>query len=154
MGAGGLLRRGDTWAGLLCLAIGLGTVFEARRYTIGSLGEMGPGFYPAVLGTLLAGIGVLIAATGGGTAHVDPLHDVPAGAEWRGRICIVAGIVLFIALAEHTGLVAATFACVFTAAMGDRGATPAGSAVLAAAITLFGAALFRGLLGINLPLWP
>jgi hypothetical protein len=38
--------------------------------------------------------------------------------------------------------------------MGDRGATPAGSAVLAAAITLFGAALFRGLLGINLPLWP
>ena len=148
------MRRTDTWAGLLCVAIGLLTLFEANRYSIGSLGDMGPGFYPAVLGLLLVVVGVLIVLAGGGAHIEDALHGFPEGAEWRGRLCIVAGIALFILLAEPAGLVAATFACVFTAAMGDRKATIAASAALAVAITLFGAVLFRGLLGVSLPLWP
>ncbi len=149
-----MLRRSDTWAGLLCLAIGLLTLWEANRYSIGTLGHMGPGFYPAVLGTLLAIVGALIVLTGGPAVDVDPLHAVPEGAEWRGRLCIIGGIVLFILLAENLGLIAATFACVFVAAMGDRKATIPASLALACAITVFGALLFRGLLGVNLPLWP
>jgi putative Ca2+/H+ antiporter (TMEM165/GDT1 family) len=151
----GRMRRGDTWAGLLCIAIGLLTVWEANRYTIGSLGQMGPGFYPAVLGVLMAGIGVLIALTGGAeVVESDPLHAMPEGAEWRGRLCIVGGIVLFILCAERLGMVVATFLCVFVAALGDRQATLLTSAALAAGITTFGTLLFHVLLGVSLPLWP
>jgi hypothetical protein len=148
------MRRTNSWAGLLCVAIALLTLWEAKRYTIGSLGEMGPGYYPAILGGLLAVVGLLIALTGGDAAAEDPLHAMPVGVEWRGRLCIIAGVALFILFAEHLGMVAATFSCVFVAAMGDRQARVAGSAVLAGGVTLFGTLLFRGLLGVSLPLWP
>ncbi len=149
-----MLRRVDTWAGLLCLVIGLGVLWQAESYSIGTLGQMGLGFYPAVLGVLLAGIGVAITFTGTDTIEADPLHAMPAGTEWRGRLCIVAGVALFILGAEHLGMVVATFACVFVAALGDRTATLLGSLLLAGGITLFGAVLFHGLLNVSLPLWP
>ena len=79
-----MIRRADTWAGALCIAIGLGVLWEANRYSIGTLGQMGPGFYPAVLGVLLAVVGALIALAGGEAVEEDPLHAMPAGAEWRG----------------------------------------------------------------------
>jgi putative Ca2+/H+ antiporter (TMEM165/GDT1 family) len=149
-----MMRRVDTWAGVLCLVIGLLVLWQAESYSIGTLGQMGPGFYPAVLGTLLAVIGVLIAVTGTDAVEEDPLHAMPAGAEWRGRLCIVAGIGLFILFAERLGMVIATFACVFVAALGDRTATLLGSLILAAGITTFGAVLFHSLLNVSLPLWP
>ncbi len=149
-----MIRRVDTWAGILCLVIGLLTLWQAVTYSIGTLGDMGPGFYPAVLGVLLAITGALIALTGSDTVEEDPLHAVPLGADWRGRLCIVAGIVVFIAAAERLGMVIATFGCVFIAALGDRSATLRSSALLAAGISAFGAVLFHVLLGIALPLWP
>jgi putative Ca2+/H+ antiporter (TMEM165/GDT1 family) len=148
------LRQVDFWAGLLCLAIGLGTLWLANDYSIGTLGAMGPGFYPAMLGALLAMVGVMIAATGAEAAEPDPLHAVPAGPEWRGRLCILAGVGLFILSAERLGMVVATFACVFVAALGDRKGTLRTSLALAGGITLFGTLLFHTLLGVSLPLWP
>ncbi len=149
-----MMRRVDTWAGALCLGIGLLTLWQANLDSMGTLGAMGPGFYPAILGAMLAVVGVLIAANGGEAAEEDPLHAMPKGAEWRGRLCIVAGIALFILCAGRLGMVIATFGCVFVAALGDRQATWRGSATLAAGITVFGAVLFHVLLGVSLPLWP
>ncbi len=148
------MRRVDTWAGILCLAIGLLTIWQAETYSIGTLRRIGPGLYPAMLGVSLALIGVLIALTGSDVVEHDPLHAMPEGPEWRGRLCITGGVVLFILLTEHTGMVISTFCCVFVAAMGDRTATVLRSAALAATITIFGAVLFRVMLGVSLPLWP
>lgn len=149
-----MIRRVDTWAGALCIAIGLAVLWEANRYTIGTLGEMGPGFYPAALGVLLAVTGALIVLAGGEAEAEDPLHAMPTRPEWRGRICIVTAILFFIATAERLGMVLATFGCVLIAALGDRSATWRGSIVLACGIAAFGALLFHTMLGISLPLWP
>ena len=46
-------RQRDLVSGALCIAAGIGVLIEARKDTIGSLDQSGPGFYPAVLGTLL-----------------------------------------------------------------------------------------------------
>ena len=147
-------RQSELWPGLLCIGIGGLTLFEANRYSIGTLGNMGPGFYPAVLGGLMSLVGVLIIVAGSARTAEDPLHAMPAGAEWRGRLCIVAGVVLFIACAQTLGLVIATFACVFVAALGDRKATLRSALLLATGVTVFGVTLFAELLGVNLPVWP
>lgn len=149
-----MLRRVDSWAGLLCVLVGIVTLWEANSYSIGTLGEMGPGFYPAVLGTLLAAIGCAIAWSGAETVADDPLHAFPAGPEWRGRICIVAAIVVFIAASTRLGMVITTFAAVFIAALGDRLSTWRASLVLASGLSVFGAVLFHTLLGVALPVWP
>jgi hypothetical protein len=160
-------RRRDALSGIICIVVGLGAVLEASRYTIGSLSRMGPGFYPAVLGALLALVGVMI--TGAALAFApapddaDPLlAGVPGLAgglepasrpDWRGWFCIIAGGVLFIVFASLTGLASAIFACVFVAALGDRTASLRGSLVLALCMTLFGTVLFGYLLRIAMPLW-
>jgi hypothetical protein len=147
-------RRRDYIAGALCSALGVGTVTEASRYSIGTLGAMGPGFYPAVLGAILAVTGVLIAANASDHETADPLHAVTERVDWRGVVCIISAVALFIVLVENAGLLAATFVAVLVAALGDRQATLRGSAALAAGIALFGAILFRWLLSVDLPLWP
>jgi hypothetical protein len=160
-------------SGIICIVVGLGAVLEASRYTIGSLSHMGPGFYPAVLGALLALVGVMI--TGAALAFApapddaDPLlagipalagglqppggPDLAGGPDWRGWFCIIAGGVLFIVFASLTGLASAIFACVFVAALGDRTTSLRGSLVLALCMTLFGTVLFGYLLRIAMPLW-
>jgi hypothetical protein len=153
-------RRRDLLAGLICMMAGMGVVLEASRYGIGSLGQLGSGFYPAGLGGLLALIGALITAGAfsktAGEDDVDPLLDGAAdlrGPDWRGWSCIIAGVVLFIVCAWATGLASAIFACVFVSALGDRSGSWKGSLILALVMTTFGTVLFGYFLRINMPLW-
>ena len=55
-------KRRDLYAGGLVFLIGSGAAIIGSKYTIGSLTKMGPGFFPAALGVVLAIMGVLAAA--------------------------------------------------------------------------------------------
>jgi putative Ca2+/H+ antiporter (TMEM165/GDT1 family) len=148
-------RQRDLVSGALCIAAGIGVLIEARKDTIGSLDRLGPGFYPALLGTLLTLVGLMIAATAltTGTRDEDTIHDAPTTPDWRGCACIVGGVIAFVVFAWLTGLVLAIFACVFIGALGDRTATLRGSLLLASGMAVSGTVLFGYLLGINMPLW-
>ena len=50
------------------------------------------------------------------------------------------------------GLLPATFACVFVAALGDRDTTLKGAAILSASVTVFGILLFSYLLKVSMPI--
>jgi hypothetical protein len=54
----------DILGGALLVAFGLGVGFYAQRYNIGTLTRMGPGFFPAALGFLLALLGLAILLPG------------------------------------------------------------------------------------------
>jgi hypothetical protein len=147
-------KRRDILSGLLCLAAGLGALVEARSYSIGSLSQLGPGFYPAILGGLLALVGVLITVSAfAGTAASEPDEALPDAPDWRGWFCITAGVLAFIGLAWVSGLAPAIFGAVLVAALGDRGATLRGGLLLALGMAIVGTILFGYLLGINMPLW-
>ena len=149
---GTLLKKRDFYAGGLMTLLGAAVTLDSLSYTIGTLTHMGPGMFPLMLGITLTLIGVLIL----GAAMATPLGEderiLPKEKEWRGWGCILAGPVLFIILGEFFGLVAATFACVFVPALGDRTATLKGSAILAAGVTFFGVLLFSYVLKIPFPL--
>ncbi|MGP1664418.1 MAG: tripartite tricarboxylate transporter TctB family protein, partial [Rhodanobacter sp.] len=52
------IRNGtDFWAGLIFIGFGLGFVLTASNYSMGSAARMGPGYFPTVLGGLLALLG-------------------------------------------------------------------------------------------------
>jgi putative Ca2+/H+ antiporter (TMEM165/GDT1 family) len=147
-------HRRDYYAGALMVLVGGGAAYIGSHYQMGSLTSMGPGYLPTALGVILAIIGIIIA----GSAAFMP--DAPATAEapmpppdWRGWICITAAALLFVGLARYVGLVAATFACVFIAAMGDRENSWKEAAALAAGITVFGGGLFVYILHVQIPLF-
>ena len=150
----------DRLAGALLVATGAAAVFAGVGYGMGTLRAMGSGFYPVVLGVLLALIGaVLLASTRDARAQgaveppVETAHLAGPVVQWRGWLCIVGGALAFAVLGEHGGLVPASFVSVFVAAMGDRRNTWRSAAALAAAMTALGVAVFHYGLHMLLPLF-
>jgi putative tricarboxylic transport membrane protein len=141
----------DYWAGALMILFGAITAHDGTTYPIGTLRQMGPGFFPVSLGILLILLGLIIAATAMNAAGEDR-SPVDLRAQLRGWLCIIAGPVLFIVLGQIGGLLPAAFSCVFVSALGDRDNGIKNSAVLAAGITVFGILLFSYLLKIPMPI--
>ena len=135
------LRKRDFYAGTVMVLLGSGTALHAGAYKLGTLMHMGPGFFPLVLGIVLACLGVLIAGTAAVSTEAEE-HALPRRAEWVGWACIIAGPLLFMLFGNHGGMAPATFACVFVSALGDRTATWRSALVLALAVTGFGVLLF------------
>jgi hypothetical protein len=50
----------DFYSGLMFMAVGLAFAWGATTYTIGEGARMGPGYFPLMLGLLLAGLGAFI----------------------------------------------------------------------------------------------
>lgn len=145
------LKR-DYYAGGLMLLLGAGAAVTGAGYKVGSLGRMGPGFMPVMLGIALAFLGILIAGTALASPEPDDKRFLPDNPQWFGWLCILCGPVLFIILGVYGGMIPAIFVCVFVCALGDSTATYRSSAVLAAGITVFGVVLFHYLLRIPFPL--
>ena len=145
-----LFRHGrDYYAGALMALLGSGVVAQGMTLRIGTLTNMGPGYFPIALGAILALLGLVIAATGSGTS--DPADTLVL--DVRGCAFIIAGTVAFIVLGEAFGFVAGTFSAVFLSALGDTKATLKGSLLLAAGMTLAGATVFTWLLSIPFQLF-
>jgi hypothetical protein len=149
----------DHVGGALLLATGIGVVVAGVGYGMGTLRQMGSGFFPVVLGALLALIGALLLASAGRVAvgaaepPAEMAHLAGPVVQWRGWLCIVGGLVAFVVLGEHGGLVPASFASVFIAALGDRANSVRAAATLAAVLTVAGVAVFHVGLHLALPLF-
>ena len=147
-----MIRHRDHYAGALIAAIGAFAVVEGRSYGIGSLTAMGSGFFPVALGVgmILLGIAMAVLPQSAPTGHAN-LHKVSAP-DWRAAAAIAAGVVLFILLANSTGLAPAIFACVFASALGTRQTTWKEALVLALGVMVFGVLLFRYGLQVPFPI--
>ncbi|WP_233838820.1 tripartite tricarboxylate transporter TctB family protein [Paraburkholderia sp. ZP32-5] len=160
-----LIKRAgkDRLGGALMILIGAGAAQQGITYSLGTLAAPGPGLFPGALGVLLMLIGLALAVTGkrapaaartsaATTAAAAALEPAPR-AEWRGWFCIVLSIVAFIVLGSHGGLVPASFAVAFIAALGDRDNTLLSACVLGAAMAVVSVVVFWWLLQLQLPLF-
>ena len=150
----------DHVGGALLLVAGIAVVVAGVGYGTGTLRQMGSGFFPVVLGVLLALIGVALLfsarrAQEGGVDEppAEMAHLAGPVVQWRGWLCIVGAALAFVVLGEHGGLVPASFASVFIAAMGDRGNSVRSAATLAAGLGLAGVIVFHYGLHLLLPLF-
>ena len=150
----------DRLGGALLVATGAAAVVAGVGYGVGSLREMGSGFYPVALGVLLALIGGVLFATASrgpdaylATAPAETAHLAGPVVQWRGWLCILGGALSFVVLGQHGGLVPASFVSVFVAALGDRNNSVRDAALLAALMTLLGVIVFHYGLHLLLPLF-
>ena len=130
-------------------AVGAGAALYAQaEYELGELRNMGPGFFPVVLGWLLAVLGMLIALP----ALVRRGEAVTLA--WRAGLCVIGSIVVFGLLLKPAGLVLATVAAVLVASLADARFTWRTRLLAAAAIAALAWLIFIAGLGMVLPSWP
>lgn len=150
-----LVGKRDFYAGGLMILVGLFIALKGTTYRAGSLMHMGPGFLPTALGVLLVLLGITIAATA--LVSAEPGHEeeqsiLPPHPQWWAWFCILMSPVLFIFFGRYFGMIPGTFACVFIAALGDKGATWKGTIILSTVVTVFGVALFSYFLQVPMPI--
>ena len=142
----------DYYGGGLMLLLGIGAIWKGFDYHIGTLSRMGPGYFPVIVGAVLALMGVLIALGARSAAAPGKAKQAPPP-EWRGWFCIVAANIAFIVLGRYGGLLPATFAVVFIAALGDRQNTFKSAFLLAIAMVVVCLIVFSWALQLQFPLF-
>ncbi len=148
-----LVRKRDFYAGGLMILLGLGIALKGSTYRLGTLMHMGPGFFPTSLGVLLVLIGMAIAAAGMAPSQDEEDQSIlPAHPEWWAWFCILMSPVLFVLFGRYFGMIPATFACVFIAALGDRNKTWKSVFILSTVVTVFGVVLFSYFLQVPMPI--
>jgi hypothetical protein len=147
----------DRLSAILLVLLGTSVILEGRRYGIGSLRSMGPGFFPVILGVLLVLVGVAIGLSAPASTPSSAKKPIARGhprlVDWRSWSCILGGVVGFILVGRTLGLAPATFAAVFVSALGDRRNNLRDAAFLASGLTIAGALIFHVGLHVQIPLF-
>jgi Tripartite tricarboxylate transporter TctB family len=143
--------RKDHYAGALMFFIGVCAALQGTSYKMGTLGRMGPGYFPTALGIILALMGVAIFIMAG--VGAPPMEKKKLPPEWRAWFCICFSIVAFAVIGLYGGLVPATFAIVFISALADRQNTVRNAALLSAAMVAISVLVFWWALQLAIPLF-
>jgi hypothetical protein len=83
----------DFWSGAMFMAFGVAFAWGASTYSIGTGAKMGPGYFPLMLGVLLAVLGAVIAlkALSVETADGDPIGKW----AWKPLFLVLAAVCAF-----------------------------------------------------------
>jgi putative tricarboxylic transport membrane protein len=139
----------DLLAGLIFIAFGLVTFVLAHDYEIGTAVAMGPGYFPAAIGLVLAAIGVAAIARGISRKSPDPI--TPHRIEPLLRV--FAGILAFSFLIEPAGLLVASAALIGIACFRRLLSNPLEVLIIYVALTGFSALVFVRWFDMQLPLF-
>lgn len=155
-------NKKDLLSGLLVLLLGAATVIGSFNYTIGTLVNMGPGYFGLMSGWLLVFLSVplLIRGARGYLRYKelarddDELVDRIQLLYGRSRIWFFVSMAMlsFIFLSFTVGFVVASFSLVFLACFADRTNTVKEAFFLASGLTVFVVVIFYYLLQIQIPL--
>lgn len=140
----------DFWAGLMFIGFGVfAAAWAVANYQMGSAVRMGPAYFPTVLGGLLGilGLVVLIKSLAIDGPSVARIHLRPL-------LLICAGCVAYGYLMKPLGLVLATAALVFIAALGGHEFKWREVAILCAVLIVFSVLVFVKGLTLPFPICP
>jgi hypothetical protein len=140
----------DAGAGALFLFCGaFFGIYAWASLPMGTAFRMGPGFFPVVVGGLLAlfGLAILVQGLRTGTAEAAQ-PPVP----WRAVGLVTLALVLFGISVRPLGMAPALLAASFLAAFSSRRMSVAYAAAIAAGLTALCALLFGYLLDLSIPL--
>jgi uncharacterized membrane protein len=137
----------DFWSGLLFCVAGVAAAAFARGYPMGTTMRMGPGYFPTVLGWLLALIGfVLIVRT-----LIQPGPAVGRLAYSKLGLIALSNI-LFALLLRRLGLAAALVLLVVMSAYASKRFRWPVATILAVGLAIGSSIVFVWLLGLPIPI--
>ena len=138
------------WAGLMFMGVGLFfLVWAVVNYQMGTAVRMGPAYFPAVLGGLMAVLGFIVLL--GSFAISGP--PVPKF-QFRPLLLISFACVVYGYLMKPLGLILATMALVFISAYGGHEFKWKEVSILYVVLIVFSVLVFVKGLTLPFPIWP
>ena len=150
----------DFFSGLMFTVVGASFAYGATSYTIGTGARMGPGYFPLLLGIILALLGAAILFK---SLVVETPDGEPVGKwAWNPLFFIIAGNLLFGVLLgglpsiglPAMGLIAAIFGTTIVVSMAGDEFVFKETIVLSAILSVMSYAAFIMLLKLQFPVWP
>ncbi len=150
----------DFFSGLMFTAMGIAFAVGANSYTVGTAARMGPGFFPMMLGIILAILGGVITFNSL-VIHTEDGEKV-GRFGWRPIIYILGANLAFGVLLgglpsiglPSMGLMVAIFVLTLIASMAGDEFKLRDVLILAAALAAGSYLAFIMLLKLNMPVWP
>ncbi len=134
---------------LTTLLIGAGVLWEASRYSVGNLYQMGPGFFPTALGWLLIGAGGLMMVVSF-KFTTGPLDEI----RLRPLLFVLVSVVVFGLTIEPYGIIVATSLLVILARLAQPGLPWLGTLLLLLVLSAMVYVIFIAVLGIPFRVFP
>ena len=150
----------DFFSGLLFMVVGIGFAWGATSYKIGDASRMGPGYFPLLLGILLAVVGLVVMFV---SLVIETEDGDPVGSiAWKPLFFIILANLTFGVLLgglpsiglPHMGLMAAIFALTFISANAGDEFKFKEVLILAIILAALSYIAFIWLLSLQFPAWP
>lgn len=150
----------DFFSGVMFLAVGIAFAIGAKNYTFGTAARMGPGYFPMMLGIILAGLGVLIMVQAF-LKRVEGGEKIGAWA-WKPLGYIIGANLLFGILLgglpkfgiPAMGMIVAIYGLTIVASLAGERFNWKEVLVLATVLAILSYCAFILLLKLQFPVWP
>ncbi len=150
----------DFFSGLMFGVVGIAFAWGATNYTVGSAARMGPGYFPLLLGVILAIFGAIIMFYSLVVETTD--GEKITGFVWRPIVYILGSNVAFGILLgglpklglPPMGLIAAIYALTLIASKAGTEFKLKDVLILATGLSVLSYLAFIKLLNLQMPVWP
>jgi hypothetical protein len=150
----------DFFSGLLFITVGVAFAIGANGYTVGTGARMGPGYFPLLLGILLAVLGVAI--TFNAMVLETPDGDKIGAWAWKPLFFIIAANLVFGLMLgglpsiklPAMGMIVGIYALTFIASLAGEEFNLKAVAILATVLAVISYMAFIVLLKLQFPVWP
>lgn len=137
----------DGLAGAVFVAFGVAFAGMALTYELGTALNMGPGYFPLMLGGLLVALGLGTVAKG----FIAPEEGAIGSVPWKAAALIVAAVLFFGLTVRGLGLIPTLFVTVVLAALASQRSGPVRAVVIAIGLTVVSVLIFVVGLQLRLP---
>ncbi len=150
----------DFFSGLMFMGVGVAFAWGATTYKVGEGARMGPGYFPLMLGVLMAVLGMAITFK---SLVVETVGGDKIGKwAWKPLVFIIAANLLFGVLLgglpsiklPAMGLIAGIYALTFVASMAETGWKVKNTFILATVLAVGSYVAFVMVLKLQFAVWP
>jgi hypothetical protein len=107
----------DFWAGVLFLVTGIGFVVLSQEYTMGTAAKMGPGYFPTILGAMMAVLGLMIMIP---SVRRHRPEERLTGVDFRTLGLVLLSVVVYALALPTLGFIVAMSLLVFISALASH----------------------------------
>ncbi len=141
----------DFASGLMFILVGLSFSFVARGYSMGTAAKMGPGYFPFLLGLVLAILGAFVTI---GSLSSKGEKDHLARWDLKILLWILGSVVLFGLLLKPLGIVLSVFVLVLVSSMASHEFSWKGALLNGVVLVLISLGAFVYGINLQMPVWP